>query len=149
MSCPYLNDGRCQLAEAVAQAHAGLQIECRPDERRCARCLAKSPSEDQIPAACLGLVTPHIPREHLAEWSGIAVALSSSGPVVQVQAPTTSTRSRGLGDTVAKFFKAIGVHGIGKTMRTAARRLTGKPGCGCQATQQWLNERVPYRTRRR
>lgn len=147
MPCEFLEAGRCKLAEAVAREHAGLDIECRPDERRCGRCLPQLSTVEgsPIPAACLGLVTPRIPREHLAAWSARAMQLSSGGPVAPVQATATPQRSRGLGDTVAKAFKAIGVDGIGKRIRTAGRQLVGKQGCGCQETQEWLNGLLPYK----
>jgi hypothetical protein len=38
-------------------------------------------------------------------------------------------KSRGLGDTIAKATKAVGI----------------KPCGGCKKRQEWLNEKVPYK----
>jgi hypothetical protein len=47
-------------------------------------------------------------------------------------------KSRGLGDTLAKVFKATGVEAVAK----AVEKVTGKP-CGCAQRQEWLNEKFP------
>jgi len=40
-------------------------------------------------------------------------------------------RSRGLGDTIAKATKAVGI----------------KPCGGCKKRQEWLNKKVPYKNK--
>lgn len=45
-------------------------------------------------------------------------------------------KSRGLGDTVAKVFRATGIDSLAKSVLGS--------GCGCSKRQNWLNKIVPY-----
>ena len=49
-------------------------------------------------------------------------------------------KSKGLGDTVAKFTKATG---IAKAVEVVTETL-GIEDCGCGRRQEWLNNVVPY-----
>lgn len=129
MTCQFLKDSRCQLAESIA-TRAGLTLECRPDGKRCDRCLAKSPTEDQPPAACLGLVTPHVPADRRAAWVSYTLSVSGRPTASAVLPVVAQNRSRGLGDSVAKLTKAFGVQPCG----------------GCQQRREWLNKMFPYKT---
>jgi hypothetical protein len=53
--------------------------------------------------------------------------------------PKVERKSRGLGDTLAKFTHATGI----AQAVEAVSQLVGLP-CGCQERQQKLNERFPY-----
>ena len=53
-------------------------------------------------------------------------------------------KSKGLGDTVAKFTKATGIKKVVDTVSKAA----GKD-CGCEAKKQKLNKMFPYNPRDR
>ena len=46
------------------------------------------------------------------------------------------TKSKGLGDTVAKITNATGIAKIVKIIT---------PNCGCDKRQEWLNKTVPYK----
>lgn len=46
------------------------------------------------------------------------------------------SKSRGLGDTVAKITHATGIVKIVKAIT---------PDCGCNKRQEWLNKMVPYK----
>lgn len=52
----------------------------------------------------------------------------------------TDTKSRGLGDTIAKFTTATGIKKVVDTVAEA----TGLD-CGCEARQEKLNEVFPYK----
>lgn len=47
------------------------------------------------------------------------------------------TKSKGLGDTVAKFTKATGIDALVKN--------TIGPECGCKKRQEKLNQMFPYK----
>jgi len=51
-------------------------------------------------------------------------------------------KSRGLGDTIAKFTKATG---IDKAVKTVAKAV-GIKDCGCSKRQEKLNQLIPYRS---
>ena len=51
-----------------------------------------------------------------------------------------SKTSRGLGDTIAKLTKALGIDVVAEKVAKAA----GKEDCGCKRRQEKLNELVPY-----
>jgi hypothetical protein len=51
-------------------------------------------------------------------------------------------KSRGLGDTIAKFTRATGIE---KAVKTVAKAV-GIEDCGCSKRQEKLNELVPYRS---
>lgn len=53
------------------------------------------------------------------------------------------SKSRGLGDTVAKVAKNVG---LDKVAKAVARVLGSSGGCGCNKRQKRLNELVPYNT---
>lgn len=48
--------------------------------------------------------------------------------------------SRGLGDTIAKLTKALGIDVVAEKVAKAA----GKEDCGCKRRQEKLNELIPY-----
>ena len=50
-------------------------------------------------------------------------------------------KSRGLGDSLAKFTKATGLHSLAK--RSA--KAMGKKDCGCKKRQETLNKAFPYK----
>lgn len=58
----------------------------------------------------------------------------------RVKAPCRSSKSLGLGDTVAKVFKITGI----TTLAKVAYRFVGK-SCNCDNRQDKLNRIVPYR----
>jgi hypothetical protein len=49
-------------------------------------------------------------------------------------------KSRGLGDTVAKFTRATGIDRLVKLIT----KSIGMKDCGCDARRKWLNKLVPY-----
>ena len=51
--------------------------------------------------------------------------------------------SRGLGDTIAKFTHATGIHSLAKI----GAKAMGKKDCGCKKRQQALNKAFPYKTK--
>ena len=50
------------------------------------------------------------------------------------------TKSRGLGDTIAKITEATGIDKLAKSVANAF----GEEDCGCERRRQTLNELVPY-----
>jgi len=50
-------------------------------------------------------------------------------------------KSRGIGDTIAKFTSATGINKLAQKAATAI----GKKGCGCGARQEALNKAFPYK----
>lgn len=50
------------------------------------------------------------------------------------------TKSRGLGDTMAKITEATGLDKLAERMA----RAMGKEDCGCKRRQEKLNEIFPY-----
>lgn len=54
--------------------------------------------------------------------------------------PAAPPKPRGLGDTLERVFKAVGLDRIAK----AKERLSGKP-CGCAGRRDKLNALFPYR----
>lgn len=52
-----------------------------------------------------------------------------------------NVRSRGLGDTIAKFTHATKIDTVAKTV---AKVVTGSEDCGCAARQEALNKMFPY-----
>ena len=58
---------------------------------------------------------------------------------VEPQRSEPPTRSRGLGDTIAKFTHATGID-------KAVKAVTGG-GCGCAKRQKLLNEIFPYKVK--
>lgn len=48
--------------------------------------------------------------------------------------------SKGLGDTIAKVTKALGIDVAAEKVAKAA----GKEDCGCKRRQEKLNELIPY-----
>ena len=48
--------------------------------------------------------------------------------------------SRGLGDTIAKFTHATGIHSLAQI----GAKAMGKKDCGCKKRQQALNKAFPY-----
>lgn len=53
------------------------------------------------------------------------------------------TKSKGLGDTVAKITKATGIDKLAKTLSKAV----GAEDCGCSRRQDKLNEMFPYQNK--
>jgi hypothetical protein len=52
-----------------------------------------------------------------------------------------SQPSRGLGDSIAKFTKATGIHSLAQM----GARVVGKKDCGCKKRQEALNKAFPYK----
>jgi len=52
-----------------------------------------------------------------------------------------SRQSRGLGDSIAKFTKATGIHNLAQI----GARAVGKKDCGCKKRQEALNKKFPYK----
>jgi len=52
-----------------------------------------------------------------------------------------NVRSRGLGDSIAKFTKATGIE---KAVKTVVKAVTGDEDCGCPQRQDTLNRVFPY-----
>tara|TARA_R100000742_G_scaffold4268_2_gene1566 strand:- start:2050 stop:2235 length:186 start_codon:yes stop_codon:yes gene_type:complete len=50
-------------------------------------------------------------------------------------------QSRGLGDSIAKFTKATGIHSLAQM----GARAIGKKDCGCKKRQEALNKTFPYK----
>ena len=50
------------------------------------------------------------------------------------------SKSKGLGDTIAKITRATGVNSLAQL----ASRATGYKDCGCNKRQNWLNAQFPY-----
>ena len=50
-------------------------------------------------------------------------------------------KSRGLGDSIAKFTKATGIHSLAQM----GAKAMGKKGCGCKKRQKALNKAFPYK----
>jgi hypothetical protein len=131
MSCQFLKDGRCTLAESLAARELGITLLCRTTPERCDGCLKSGAATEDAPGLkVLGTVTPVCPREMLLQWSRFC-QFAMRGV------------SRGLGDDVAMATKALKVDRIGKKIRTAVRKLSGKQGCGCQQSQAKLNAKFP------
>jgi hypothetical protein len=55
----------------------------------------------------------------------------------------TSTPSRGLGDTIAKFTKATGIDKVAKF----AAKAVGAEDCGCNGRAESLNKSFPYKNK--
>ena len=51
--------------------------------------------------------------------------------------------SSGLGDTIAKFTHATGIHSLAQI----GAKAIGKKDCGCKKRQQALNKAFPYKTK--
>ena len=51
--------------------------------------------------------------------------------------------SRGLGDTIAKFTHATGIHSLAQI----GAKAMGKKDCGCKKRQQALNKAFHYKTK--
>ena len=52
-----------------------------------------------------------------------------------------SLKSRGLGDSIAKFTKATGIDSLARM----GARAVGKKDCGCKKRQEALNKAFPYK----
>lgn len=50
-----------------------------------------------------------------------------------------NTTSKGFGDTVAKFTSSTGI-------KTVVKAVFGE-NCGCDARQEWLNKKIPYKNK--
>ena len=51
------------------------------------------------------------------------------------------SRSKGLGDSVAKFTEITGI----KSFAEFATKAVGKKDCGCNKRKKWLNKHFPYK----
>ena len=50
-----------------------------------------------------------------------------------------NTTSKGFGDTVEKFTSSTGI-------KTFVKSIWGE-NCGCDARQEWLNKKIPYKNK--
>lgn len=127
MTCNFLIDGRCSLAEAHAKEELGVTLECRATAEICAACLASGTPKTEKPSVqCVGLVTAQVCPELLPAWRKYVGWILFG-------------KSRGLGDTIAKVTKATGIDAAVK----AVTKATGS-GCGCKKRQKALNAAKPY-----
>lgn len=53
-------------------------------------------------------------------------------------------KSKGLGDTIAKFTKLTGLDILAKKVA----KLFGKEDCGCERRRETLNKKVPYKNKK-
>ena len=54
-----------------------------------------------------------------------------------------NNRSRGLGDSIAKFTQATGISSLAQM----GARAVGKKDCGCKKRQEALNKAFPYKNK--
>tara|TARA_R100001082_G_C4261112_1_gene115606 strand:- start:331 stop:501 length:171 start_codon:yes stop_codon:yes gene_type:complete len=52
-----------------------------------------------------------------------------------------NNRSRGLGDSIAKFTQATGISSLAQM----GAKVVGKKDCGCKKRQEALNKKFPYK----
>lgn len=136
MTCQYLKGGHCEVAEAAAFTELELRLSCMPTETACLQCLSiRAPSHERPSVQAMALVTKQVSGEKQATWIKFFehVLLRKSRPWKPKQKLPVATKpkgSRGLGDTIAKATKAVGI----------------KPCGGCKKRQEWLNKIVPYGT---
>ena len=52
-----------------------------------------------------------------------------------------NNRSRGLGDSIAKFTKATGINSLAQM----GAKAVGKKDCGCNKRKEALNKAFPYK----
>lgn len=127
MTCEFLINDRCSIAETHAREELGVSLECRPAAETCAACLAcGTPRLDKPSAHCVGLVTSQLCPELRPAWKKYVGWLLFG-------------KSRGLGDTIAKVTKATGIDAAVK----AVAKATGKD-CGCRKRQKKLNDAMGY-----
>lgn len=127
MTCQFLIDGRCSLAEMHAREELDVTLECRPSAETCSACLASgTPKAEKPSVQCVGLVTAQVGPELLPAWRKYVGWILFG-------------KSRGLGDTIAKITKATGVEAAVKVVAKAA----GKD-CGCKKRQKAMNAAKPY-----
>ena len=50
-------------------------------------------------------------------------------------------KSKGLGDSIAKFTKATGIHSLAQM----GAKMVGKKDCGCNKRKEALNKKFPYK----
>tara|TARA_R100000152_G_C6770477_1_gene196672 strand:- start:1763 stop:1945 length:183 start_codon:yes stop_codon:yes gene_type:complete len=50
-------------------------------------------------------------------------------------------KSRGLGDSIAKFTKVTGINSLAQM----GAKAMGKKDCGCKKRQEFLNKAFPYK----
>ena len=55
-----------------------------------------------------------------------------------------NNRSRGLGDSIAKFTKATGINSLAQM----GARAVGKKDCGCNKRKEALNKVFPYKNKK-
>lgn len=69
MTCRYLVDGQCVLAESVGRRALGRVIQCRPDEATCQQCLAHgTPIINRPPIQVLLQVRSQVTADELLTW---------------------------------------------------------------------------------
>ena len=54
-----------------------------------------------------------------------------------------NNKSRGLGDSIAKFTKATGINSLAQM----GARAVGKKDCGCNKRKEALNKAFPYKNK--
>jgi hypothetical protein len=79
------------------------------------------------------------PDPCLVASSTCAICIYANKPDRDGVPPVPPCKSRGLGDTIAKFARATG---IAQAVETVSK-ITGRP-CGCKERQEALNRAVPY-----
>ena len=52
-----------------------------------------------------------------------------------------NNKSRGLGDSIARFTKATGINSLAQM----GAKAIGKKGCGCNKRKEALNKAFPYK----
>ena len=125
MTCPYLTNSRCELAEHIASVQLDLSLECRPEPETCEKCMrAGKPGVDHPSIVCIGLVTPQVPKGKRVAWAKYTTFIFRG-------------RSRGIGDTAAKVAKALGLDKVAKAVSGG--------DCGCDKRAKKLNDMFPYK----
>lgn len=73
--------------------------------------------------------------------------VETKSPPDQVYSQCRSSKSVGLGDTIAKFTRITKLDYVAKFAMFAIGR--GKSGCGCGGRQKRLNKKFAYKNRRK
>ncbi|TXH51482.1 MAG: hypothetical protein E6Q97_18285 [Desulfurellales bacterium] len=121
--CEFLKDGRCTLAESLSLREIAEPVQCPTTPAVCQRCLSHGKPDEEAPSPdLLALVKPPIVKGKA--WRAY-VDFATKG------------KSRGLGDTIAKGLRAVGI------TKKAVQQVTGKP-CGCSKRQAALNKVLSY-----
>lgn len=131
MTCPYLTDGRCTLAESLAKRHVSESIECRVQDDTCTKCMASGgPDSVKIPLACVSLATPLIPVGKRVAWAKFTVRNHYGQLQRKSASAPESPAAKGVGDYFAEMLRdRHGAEAYG--------------GCDCNALKVKMNTLGP------